>query len=306
MTRQLDHDRLMAALAAARHGVLARRVLLEHGIPAGTIDDRVRQRRLVQLHRGVYAFGHAELRREGRWLAAVEAYGPSAALSHVNAATLWDLLEGAVLPVHVTLGKRSGVARRLGTVPHRVLDLRADEVVERDAIRVTTVARTILDLAATIRGRRLEQVVRRASRLRHFDLLEQRAVLQRHPRQRGAPELNRLLIALHRRGADDFRSQMEVAFAQLCDDYGLPRPVINGIVCGERVDFHWKGTMLIVETDGFAFHSTPTAFADDRRRDQKLMLAGYTVARFTWHQVNDDAGGTARTISALLSRLRSS
>jgi hypothetical protein len=165
MTRQLDHDRLMAALAAQRHGVLSRRILRDAGISDGTTDDRVRQRRLVCLHRGVYALGHAELRREGCWLAIVDAYGPAAALSHHNAGALWDVWDAPRLPVHVTLRKRSDVTRRKGTVLHRVTDLWDDEVVVQDAIRVTTVARTILDLAGTVSGRRLEQVIRRASRL---------------------------------------------------------------------------------------------------------------------------------------------
>ncbi len=155
-----------------------------------------------------------------------------------------------------------------------------------------------------VRGRRLEQVVRRATRLRLFDLRDQRAVLDRHPHQPGAPELGRLLAAMRGRGTDDFRSPMEIAFAQLCEDYGLPRPVVNGIVLGERVDFHWPDAMLIVETDGFEFHAMPTTFANDRRRDQKLTLAGYTVIRLTWDQVTTDARATAAMISALLSQRR--
>jgi hypothetical protein len=66
MARQLDHDRLMSAIAARRHGVLARVVLLDAGIGAGTIDDRLRQRRLVSLHRGVYSLGHSLVRRASR------------------------------------------------------------------------------------------------------------------------------------------------------------------------------------------------------------------------------------------------
>jgi very-short-patch-repair endonuclease len=99
---------------------------------------------------------------------------------------------------------------------------------------------------------------------------------------------------------------MEVAFAQLCDEHRLPRPVINGRVLGERVDFHWPGTTLVVETDGFEFHAMPSTFADDRRRDQKLTLAGYTVVRLTWEQVTADAGATAAMVSALLAQCRSS
>jgi hypothetical protein len=306
MARQLDHDRLISALAAARHGVVSRRLLLAHGIGVDTIDMRLRQRRLVGVHRGVYALGHADLTDEGRWLAAVEALGSDGALSHHSAARLWDLRDTALLPIHVTIARRSGVPRRPGLRPHRVNKLHDDEVTEHEGIRVTTVARTILDLAATVRGRHLEQVVRRASRLRRFDLVEQQVLLERHPRLSGAPELGRLIAALQGRGTDDFRSRMEVAFAQMCDDYGLPRPVVNGHVLGERVDFHWPSTTLVVETDGFAFHAMPSTFADDRRRDQKLTLAGYTVVRLTWEQVTSDARATSAMMSALLARHGSS
>jgi very-short-patch-repair endonuclease len=304
MPRQRTHDRFISATAARLHGVVPRATLLEAGVPLTLIDDRVRTRQLVVLHRGVYALGHAELRPQGRWLAAVEAYGRCAALSHVSAAALWEIHEAPTFPVHVSLAGRTAARRRRGVRPHRAPELRDDEVTVREEIRVTTVARTILDLAATVRGRRLEQAIRRASRLRRFDLAEQRAVLDRHPRQRGAVELGRLLVALEGRGTDDFRSQMEAAFAQVCDDHGLPRPVVNAMVLGERVDFHWRGTTLVVETDGFAFHAMPTSFADDRRRDQKLTLAGYTVVRLTWDQVTGDARATAALISALLTQCR--
>jgi very-short-patch-repair endonuclease len=305
MSRQLAHDRVIAQLASERHGVVSRRMLVAHGIAAETIDLRVRQRRLVLLHRGVYALGHAELRREGRWLAAVEAYGADAALSRGTAATHWGLQDGAVLPAHVAVGRRGGIVQRRGTRIHRV-DLSADEVVVREGIPTTTVARTLLDLAAEVRGRRLEQVVRRATRLRRFDLTAQQAMLARHPRAPGAAELGGLLARLAGRGTDDLRSRLEEAFAQLCDDHGLPRPRINAIILGERVDFSWPASSLVVETDGFEFHSMPTTFAADRARDQKLTLAGYTVVRLTYDQVIGDPAGTARSVSALLTQCRAS
>jgi hypothetical protein len=305
MSRQLDHDRLIARLAAERHGVVSRRLLRDHGISAETIDLRVRQRRLVLLYRGVYAFGHAELRREGRWLAAVEAYGADAALSHGTAAVHWDIHDGAIVPVHVSVCRRSGIVPRPGTVVHRV-DLREEDVLVRDGIRTTTVARTLVDLAAEVRGRRLEQVVRRASRGRRFDLVAVETTIERHPRAPGASELARLVRSLAGRGTDDVRSRLEEAFAQLCDDCGLPVPRVNAIVMGERVDFSWPRSTLIVETDGFEFHSMPTTFAADRRRDQKLTLAGYTVVRFTYDQVVNEPIATARVISTLLSQCRSS
>jgi hypothetical protein len=304
MPRQRTHDRVISATAATNHGVVPRATLLGAGVPLTLIDDRVRTRQLVVLHRGVYALGHAQLRPEGWWFAAVAAYGRHGVLSHQSAASLWGLLDAPLRPIHVSLAGRSAARRRRGVRPHRVSALCRDEVTVRDEIPVTTVSRTILDLSAKVRGRRLEQVVRRAARLRLFDLRDQRAVLDRHPRQAGAPELGRLLAAMHGRGTDDLRSRMEIAFAQLCDDYGLPRPVANGVLLGERVDFHWPGTTLVVETDSFEFHAMPTTFANDRRRDQKLTLAGYTVVRLTWDQVTADARATAATVSALLSQRR--
>jgi hypothetical protein len=304
MPRQRTHDRVISAAAARTHGVVSRAELLAAGVPRTLIDDRVRTRQLVVVHRGVYALGHAQLRPEGWWFAAVAAYGQHAALSHGSAAALWDIWDGPLFPAHVSLAGRTAARKRRRVRPHRAPDLVEDEMTAVHGIRATTVSRTILDLAATVRGRRLEQVVRRAARLRSFDLRDQRTVLARHPRARGAPELGRLLVALDGRGTDDFRSRMEIAFAQLCDDYGLPRPVVNGLLLGERVDFSWPGTTLVVETDGFAFHAMPTTFAEDRRRDQKLTLAGYTVVRLTWDQVIADARATAATVSALLSQCR--
>jgi hypothetical protein len=265
MPSQRAHDRVISAEAARSHGVVTRAALVRLGVPETVIDERVQTRQLLVIHRGVYALGHAELRREGWWVAAVESYKSRGVLSHVSAGALWDIHDAPTFPIHVSLVGRSGARRRRGVVPHRPEDLPPEEITVVRAVRVTTVARTILDLAATVRGRHLEQVVRRAARRRIFDLAGQRAVLERHPRQPGAPELGRLLAVLHGRGTDDFRSPMEIAFE---------------------------------------FHAMPTAFADDRRRDQKLTLAGYTVVRLTWDQVRAEARATARTISALLSQCR--
>jgi very-short-patch-repair endonuclease len=304
MPRQRTHDRIISEVAAHNHGVVPRAELVRQGVPTTLIDDRVRSRHLVLVHRGVYALGHAQLRPEGWWLAAVAACGGHAALSHASAAALWDIYEAPLFPVHVALPGRTAARRRRGVRAHRAPSLLDAEITAHGGIRVTTVSRTILDLAATVRGRRLEQVVRRASQRRRFDLADQRVVLDRHSGLRGAPELARLLVVLQGRGTSDFRSRMEIAFAQLCDDFSLPRPVINGRVLGERVDFHWPGTRLVVETDGFEFHAMPTTFADDRRRDQKLTLGGYTVVRLTWDQVVTDAPQTARTIATLLEQCR--
>jgi hypothetical protein len=273
MSRQGRYDRVITELAARQHGVASRRQLLDLGVPDHVLDERVASRRLIAVHRGVYAVGHRELRREGRWLAAVLARGPATVLSHQTAAILWGMGDGPEAPAHVTKPRATSNKPIGGVIVHRAA-LASEDVAMRSSIPVTSVARTTLDLAQSVRGRALEQVIRRCSRQRLFDLGELWAVIARASHHPGAPELGRLLTALHGRGTDDLRSAMEVAFAQLCDDFGLPRARTNRVVCGERVDFSWPDSTLIVETDGFEFHAMPTSFANDRRRDQKLTLAG--------------------------------
>jgi hypothetical protein len=132
---------------------------------------------------------------------------------------------------------------------HRSGTLAGDEVTVRDAIPVTTPARTLLDLASVLQPRALEDAIAQADRLERFDLVAVRRVLDAHPRQHGAPALRQLLDRLAGSGPADMRSPAEVAMLQLCDDYGLPAPQANVVIEGFLVDFHWPGTDLIVETD---------------------------------------------------------
>jgi hypothetical protein len=169
-----------------------------------------------------------------------------------------------------------------------------------DGIPTTTVARTLLDLSPHVRPRAMEDIIGRADRLGLFDLVAVGRCLAEHPRQHGAPALRRLLDTLAGHGAADLRSPLEVRFLQLCDDYDLPKPIANATVAGVVVDFHWPGTNVVVETDGYAFHSSPTAFERDRERDQQLTLAGYIVVRFTYNQVTQTPEAVANRIRRLI------
>jgi hypothetical protein len=167
---------------------------------------------------------------------------------------------------------------------------------------VTTPARTLLDVAAVLRPRALEDVVAQANRLERFDLVAVTRVLHEHPHQHGAPALRALLDRLAAGNAANVRSRLEVAMLQLCDDNGLPAPVANARIAGFVVDFWWPGTDLIVETDGFTYHSMPTAFEADRDRDQVLMLAGYRIVRFSFQQVTRQRRESAKRLGELLAR----
>jgi hypothetical protein len=295
-----DPDRELAALAGRQYGVVAHRQLRALGLTNRQVGLRLERARLHRRHPEVYAVGHTALTREGRWMAAVLACGRRAALSHWDGAALWGLMPLRGRRIHVSTPSRSArdpdpTVIRL----HRIGTLREDERGMTDAIPVTTVARTILDLAPHLTPRALEDMIAQADRLGVFDRTALVRTLGLHPRQPGRRRLVDLLGMVAERGAADLRSALEVRMMQLCDDHGLPTPVANVPLAGILVDFHWPGTRLVVETDGYAYHSGRAAFERDRERDQELALAGYTVVRFTYNQVTR----TPETVAQRLRRL---
>jgi predicted transcriptional regulator of viral defense system len=110
-------DRAIAARARRQHGVIARAQLAALGLSRDAIDHRVAVGRLHVVHRGVYAVGHTLLTRSARWMAAVLACGPDAALSHASAAALWAMQRGEPTIIDVTTN-RSG-RKRPGLRIHR-------------------------------------------------------------------------------------------------------------------------------------------------------------------------------------------
>jgi very-short-patch-repair endonuclease len=296
-----DTDHVIAALADRQHGVVTRQQLLAAGLSSKAIATRVRARRLIALYPGVYAAGHRRLRREGRWFAAVAAAGAGSVLSHWDAASLWDLAPNRGSRIHVIRPSNAGRAPDPGSIHlHRVGTFRAWEGTRIDGMPTTTVARTLLDVSPQLRPRAMEDLIARADRLQLFDLTAVHRCLAAHPRQHGAPRLRLLLGELALTGVADLRSPLEVLLLQLCDDHGLPKPHTNVMLAGHLVDFHWPGTSLVVETDGYAYHSARTSFESDRARDRALTLAGYTVVRFTYKDVTETPEAVAHTIRRLL------
>jgi hypothetical protein len=296
-----DMDARIAAFATDHHGVVSRAELRNLGLSDDAIEHRLDVGRLQRLYRGVYAVGHRSQTREGRWRAAVLASGERAVLSHGDAGAHWGLMASRGRLIHVSrpsTSRRDPDPKRVRL--HRVGTLRAWETTLIDGIPTTTVARTLLDLAPLLRPRAMEDVIAHSTRLGLFDLVAARRCLDEHWRQHGAPALRRLLNDLHGEGPADLRSTLEVRFLQLCDDHQLPVPHTNVTLAGFLVDFHWPGTKLVVETDGFTYHSTPSAFEADRARDQTLTLAGYTVVRFTYNQITRESAVCAERLRRLL------
>jgi very-short-patch-repair endonuclease len=279
--------------------VIAREQLAEIGLSPDAIDYRVAVGRLHRVHQGVYAVGHPVLGRSGRWMAAVLACGPDAALSHASAAALWALQRGEPTIVDVT-ARRTG-RKRPGIRIHRPRT--PAETTTRDAIPVTTPARTILDMAATLTQSRLEHLLDQAEIQELTDYPALDAIATAHPGHRGAKRLQRTLSTYHA-GEQLTRSDLEILFKDLCHTHGLPQPRINQPVAGKHVDFLFANERLIVETDSWRYHKTRRAFEDDRARDVLTTAAGYRTLRFTDRQLTTQPHHVANAIAAVLADRR--
>jgi very-short-patch-repair endonuclease len=291
-------DRAVAAVAANQFGVVTRQQLSECGLGAGAIDYRVATKRLQLLWRGVYAFGHRELRPEGRLLGAVLACGPDAVLSHRSAARLWGLLVTARPAIDVMVPARTGRGRRLGIDLHRVRRLDDQDLTQVKGIPTTTVARTLVDLCEVVPDRLVERALDQAYVLRLLAPDALADALTRSNGRRTAP-LRRLLGA-DRHAAAVTHSELEERFLRLVRRAGLPEPEVNARLHGYEVDFLWRTERRVIEVDGHAFHSTPQALTRDRRKDSDLDLAGFRVTRFTAHQVLYEGDDTLRRTRRIL------
>jgi hypothetical protein len=299
---QLERERAIAHIARAQHGVISAVQLAALGISRHSIRARLARGRLHLVHRGVYAVGHPLLSERGTWMAAVLACGPDTVLSHRSAAALWGLRSAPAGDISVTSPRRA--SSRPGIRVHRVRELPGSEVSDVDAIPVTSVARTLLDLAGVVAPHALERACDQAEILRLFDLTSLHAVLAHHPKRRGARALRRVL-AEHTIGLAPTQSELESRLLTLCADHGLPMPECNVPVAlpgaqKTTVDFLWRVERLVVETDGWETHRTRLAFERDRDRDARLALGGYRCIRFTWRRLRDEPREVARTLRALL------
>ena len=295
---------LIAALAISQHGVVALWQLLERGLSASAVRNRVAAGRLHRVHAGVYAVGHAPLTRDGWYMAAVLACGCEAALSHRSAAAK-RALRADQPREHRRDHARQGGRRRKGIDAHTSTTLLERDVEEVDGIRCTTVARTLLDLAAVLPRREVERAFDQAEVLQVLDARQIEDVLDRTSGHRGTPSSARSSPSTRpprpsRATSSRSASSRSAAPPGCRSPRSTPgsrssrrgtRPTSCGAI--------WRRSP---RPTAAAVHATRRAFESDRRRDQRLMLAGYRVVRFSWRQVIDDPREVAATLRGLLRR----
>jgi very-short-patch-repair endonuclease len=234
-------------------------------------------------------------------MAAVLASGPDAVLSHWSAGALWVIRPSSRSIIDVTDPVKSrswdGIRRHHKALP-------ADEVTVKDGIPVTTVPRTIFDLAATEPFDVVKSLLREAEFRELHDRLSLWDLVERYPGRRGIRKVRTGLEALKDEPVDERKSRLEERFDPFLRKHRLPRPRFNHwITVGDKrfqVDCHWPGTNKIVELDGWQGHKTRTAFREDRARDRILTVHGYSVTHLTWNQLDDEPEAIASDLRVLL------
>jgi very-short-patch-repair endonuclease len=292
-----EWDAAIAHLAGRQHGVAARRQLLGLGLGSRSIEHRLECGRLHPVHRGVYAVGHRLLTDDGWRMAAVLAAGPRAVVSHLDAAVVHDLLRSSRAMTEVTTPYRRKPSP--GIRAHYAL-LPPDEITTVRNIPVTTVPRTILDLAAVRPREDVERALHESEVQRLTDKLSLPDLLERYPRRAGT-RVVRAMIA-ERRSVP--KNVFERAFAAFLRRYRLPRPETNiWLTVGghaHEIDCLWRAQRLVVELDGRAAHDTARAFEKDRAKDRRLTVAGWRPLRVTWKQLHGGPAQLAGDLRVLL------
>jgi len=293
------HQRL-AELATRQYGVVSSRQLRHLGYSKSSIGRAAATKRLHRIHRGVYAVGHKPLTRRSDCLAAVIACGRGALLSHSSAAWLWGLLPTYPVPIEVTVPRR-GQGRSSLRLHHAPALVDEDRAL-RQRIPLTSLARTLLDLAAAVPSHRLERAIERSEQLRIFHLRDVDSLLARTVGHPGAGRLRRALD-LYREPAFT-RSGLERRFLGLVREAGLPAPSANVFVAGYEIDMYWERERFAVELDGYEEHRIRAAFERDRLRQEELKLAGIEMIRLTGRRIAREPEVVVKRLAALLEQRR--
>lgn len=279
-------DRALVRLAAAQHGLVTRAEAMNAGLTRIGIRERLGSGRLRALHPGVYVVGGAPDTWHQRMLGACLAAGGLAVASHRSAARLWVLLGEDDL-VELSVLRPKG-PRPAGALWHRSRDLVPTHTTVREGVPVTNPMRTLVDLGAVVRPWVVEDALDRglSSRLVRMPAVEWLLHDVARPGRRGCGVLRKVLDE-RALGAAAPDGLLEPRMARLLRGHGLPPAVFQHVIpaTGARVDFAYPDGCLAIEVDGYETHGSPRAMTADRERQNRLVLAGWTVIRFTWTQV---------------------
>lgn len=297
------------AFLRSNAGVITRAEALALGMASSSIDNWIRQGRIVKAGSGVYVL--PGVLEQERTLLRAATRALDAVVSHESAARLHGI--DGLDPRRVTITvpvRRSN--RFQGVRVHQITDLTADETTWILGLSVTDPTRTILDLAAVLPpallASALDQMVR--MKLTTYEKVADR--LEFHARQ-GKRGFKKLRGILRSRLGTNFVSDstLETRLLKILEDYNLPLPNtqyrpnwlrhVNG-----RVDMAYVEEEVAIEGDSQRYHGTPEAFQIDRMRDNLAQIAGWILLRFTWEDITKRPEYVANTVAQALSLRRNS
>lgn len=263
-----------------------------------SIAWRVRKGRLHRTpYAGVYAVGCPPITPHERAMAALLACGEGAVLSHGSAMTLWGIWKRWDTPFDVTVK----ADRRPKGIKIRRNHLDRKDTTRHLGIPTTTLARTLLDQAPKMRLKSLNRAINNGRQSGYLHVSHLVEVVNRNPRHPGKPGLEYCIGIAPQRPS---RSGFEDDFPGFCARYGLPRPEMNALVCGYEVDALFADEKVIVELDGWPFHSGRFSYEDDRDRDATTAAAGFLTVRLTDERFQTQPRREADRLNVILAQRR--
>lgn len=289
----------LAYLVHRQHGMIARRQALAAGVRPRSLDRLLARGHLLKTrHRGVYAVGHYAQAPMAEEMAAILALGRGAVLSHRSAGAYWGLCERPRGFVEV-IRPRCGATKLAGVKSYRIETLQQDEWLMVGAMPVTTVARTLLDLAAVLSKDQLASAFSAADRTNRIQVGAIRRLIE-PGRRRGAAALRAVFVDYDPQRLPQ-RSEFEsLIWNRIQRRRDFETPERNEIVNGREVDLVWWRKRLMVELDGHRHHSGIERFNADRSRDLEMALDGYQVLRISWAMFRADPDGVLDSLAKIL------
>jgi hypothetical protein len=302
---QEPFDAALGRWSASRHGVFARDDAVRFGATHRMIRWRILSGRWEEMYPGVYRNVGAPHTWRQRMLAACVSCGALAVASHRAAAELRMLagVERGAIETSVPRGKRQ---HRKGIVIHEVSSLPRVDVTIVDAIPVTTVTRTLIDLGAVVPADQLEEALDDALRrsLTTISRLRWRlAELARSGRSGVGPIRN--LLDARESGAATPQSILETRFRRLLRRAGLPPPIPQYEVRAAGrllaiVDFAYPDIKLAIEVDGYRWHSGRARWEHDLARRNRLTVRGWRIVHFTSADLTRNSEHLIETVASTL------
>lgn len=283
-------ERSVMALASCQHGVFSLGQARARGMSLSQVKRRLAAGRWRRVLPGVYSVEGAPESWRRQLKAAALWGGPRCVFSHRTAASLWGLISSGAEVGPVVISSTQNRRESADVRVVRVRSLLPREITFTSGLRVTSIERTLLDLAAEESTAGLEAMVDEALRKKLTTVERLRAFIERRGGARGMPALRR--VVEHRAGLGGVpESELEARVLSLLDDNGMPRPVLQQKVRAQgqryRLDFRFEGAPVVIEADGYAWHSTVEAFEADRRRVNALTARGFRVLRWTWAALDE-------------------